>query len=491
MSEEDSAGPSEEGLDPPDWEKLRTLAYRMVDDVIALHSKIGDRPAWQAPPPEVRERLTESPPAEGRGLEAVRERYLRDVEPYPFGNIHPRAWGWVNGTGSTVGALAELLAAALDTNAWGGDQASVYMERGVVRWAAEVMGLPTTTSGIVVSGGSTANLIALAAARDRQAGEPDGPVRERGLRDLERQPVFYASAEVHNSVDKAAALLGVGRDYLRKIPVDDEYRMDPAALEEALRADREAGLCPVCVIGTAGTVNTGAFDPLDRLADICDREGLWLHVDGAFGAVAALSPDLRPLLRGLERADSVAFDFHKWLHVPYGAGCVLVRDPEDHRRPFTTPAAYLQGLDRGIVGGGIDFSRLGPELSRPFRALKVWFPLQAFGVDLHRRLVEQNVRQARTLASLVEEHPRLALAAPVPLNVVCFRFVAPSASDDEANRTNREILMRLQESGVAAPSSTILRGAFVLRAAITNHRTRRDDLVTLVEEVARIGEDHG
>jgi aromatic-L-amino-acid/L-tryptophan decarboxylase len=476
----------EETLDPDDWEELRRLGHRMVDDLIRLHRGVGGRPAWQPLDSAAAERLRAALPPEGEGLEAVYEDFLRDVEPSTLGNRHPRGWGWVNGTGTTVGALAELLAAGMNTNAWGGDQASSVIEARVVDWAREVVGLPAGASGLLVSGGSMANLVALAAARDRLEG---GAASREGMRALAAPPVVYASTEVHNSVDKAVGLLGIGWSALRKIAVDASYAMEVEALREAIRRDRAAGLAPACVVATAGTVNTGAIDPLEAIADLCRDEGVWLHVDGAFGAAAALSPALRGRIAGVERADSLAVDFHKWLHAAYGVGCVLVRDPADHRRPFTTPAAYLGALERGITAAPVNYSHLGPELSRRFRALDVWFALRAHGTKVYGRLVEQNVRQAAELARLVAESADLELAAPVPLNVVCFRCRPPGLAGDALDALNREVLMRLQESGVATPSSTVLGGRFVLRAAITNHRTRTSDLHTLVDAVRRLGEE--
>jgi aromatic-L-amino-acid/L-tryptophan decarboxylase len=475
----------EEGLDPPDWEALRALAHRMVDDVVDYHASVGEGPAWRPVPPDVRAALDEEIPRDGMGEEAAYERFRALVAPYPYGNVHPRHWGWVNGTGSTLGALAEMLAASMNPNCWGGEQSAAYVEARVLAWAREAFGFPPSASGLLVSGGSMANLVALAAAREARGGEA---VSERGVAAAGAEMIVYASAQTHNSVDKAVGLLGIGWRGLRKIPTDGEYRIDLEALERTITEDRAAGRRPVAVVGNAGTVNTGAIDDLEALADLCARHGVWLHVDGAFGAVAALSPALRGLVRGLERADSLAFDLHKWLHVPIEAGCVLVRDAEAHRRVFSPPAEYLAVFERGVASGGINYSHLGPQLTRSFRALKVWMALQAHGTDRYGRLVEQNVRQARRLEALVGAHPRLELVAPVPLNVVCFRYRAPGVAPDALDAFNRELLVRLQESGEAVPSSTVLGGAFALRAAFTNHRTRAHDVDRLVAAVVAIGD---
>src|SRR5690606_16913702 len=270
------------------------------------------------------------------------------------------------------------------------------------------------------SGGSVANLIGLAAARDARGGDD---VSARGVHALPEPLVVYCSEQAHNSIDKAAGLLGIGWQGLRKIPTDLDFRMDIDALEAAIAEDRAAGRRPVCVVGAAGTVNTGAIDDLGRLADLCAREGLWFHIDGAIGALAGLSPALRTQLRGIERADSIAFDLHKWLYIPIEAGCVLVRDREAHRRPFSPPATYLAWFDRGVTSGPHAYLDLGPQLTRSFRALKVWMSLRAHGTAIYGRLVEQNVRQARYLEERIRSEPRLELLAPVPLNIVCFRYV--------------------------------------------------------------------
>lgn len=471
---------AEETLDPEDWEELRALGHRMVDDVIAYHANIGAGPAWRPVPEAVRRALQEELPADPVGVTPAYDQFRAWILPYAYGNVHPRGWGWVNGTGTTLGAFAEMLAAAMNSNCWGGNHAGPLVEAQVLDWLKQLLGYPRTASGLLVSGGSVANLVGLAAARDAVGG-PE--IAQRGLQALSAELVVYASEEVHNSIDRAVALLGIGTQGLRRIATGTDYRMDLQLLAESIAADRAAGRRPICVVGTAGTVNTGAIDDLQGIAELCARERLWFHVDGAFGALAALSPELRPLVVGMERADSLAFDLHKWLFIPIEAGCVLVRDPADHLRPFAPSASYLARFDRGIASGSHSFSLLGPQLTRGFRALKVWFSLRAHGAAVYGRLVGQNVRQARALAALIAASPDLQLAAPVPLNVVCFRYAPPQLPDAQLDDINRETLLRLQESGEAAVSSTVLRGRFVLRAALTNHRTRNSDLHRLVAAV--------
>ena len=301
--------------------------------------------------------------------------------------------------------------------------------------------------------------------------------------------VLYASSETHSSIFKSAKLLGLGQDAVRVVPVDDRLEMELTELERMIVHDREQGLRPFAVVGTAGTINTGSVDDLDGIADIAAREGLWFHVDGAFGAMAALSPETRSLVSGLGRADSLAFDFHKWMYVPYEAGCVMIRDVSDHRASFSVHAAYLDPPARGTGAQPESTNLRSPQLSRGFKALKVWMTLKEHGFEKFGRLVQQNVRQARYLGELVDEEPRLELMAPVALNVVAFRFAPADLDSSALDDVNQELLIRIQEQGIAVPSSTRVGGRFTIRVCICNHRSRRKDFDLLVQEVVRIGKE--
>ncbi|MEO8607996.1 MAG: pyridoxal-dependent decarboxylase [Chloroflexota bacterium] len=475
----------EETLDPQDWESMRALSHQMVDDIFEYLETVRERPTWQPMPEDVRAKFKSPVPIEPEGAEAAYQDFTRDVLPYPMGNFHPRFWGWVIGSGTPMGMMAEMLAAALNPNTGGGDHSGNRVEEQVIDWLKEMLGYPMEASGLLLSGSSMANLICLTVARNTQA---EVNVRKVGLGAAPRM-IVYGSREIHSSIQRAVEVLGIGSDNLRLIPVNADFQMDLGALEAAIAQDKAAGLQPMAVIGSAGTVNTGAFDDLNALADICEREGIWLHVDGAFGAMAALSPESRHLTAGMERADSLGFDLHKWLYVPYEAACALVRNRDAHYNAFTLTPAYLAHTARGAGAGSSWFSDFGVELSRGFKALKVWMSIKENGTEKYGRMVQQNIEQATYLAGLVDAAPELERLAPVPLNIVCFRYRADGMDDAALNALNEELLIRLHESGVAVPTYTRINGKYAIRTAISNHRSRREDFDMLVEAVVKIGHE--
>ena len=304
-----------------------------------------------------------------------------------------------------------------------------------------------------------------------------------------QQLTVYASTEVHSCNQKAVELLGIGSKHLRKIPVNEDYTINLEALKQAIAADREAGYSPICLIGSAGTINTGAIDDLNALADLCEREELWFHIDGAIGAVAVLAENVKPQLSGIERADSIALDLHKWMHVPFEAGCILVRHSDAHRRTFSLTPDYLAHETRGLAAGHLWFTDYGLQLSRQFRALKVWMSIKEHGLDRFGRMIARNVEQAHYFGGLVESEPNMELMAPIGLDIVCFRFNPGRLKDEQLNALNKEILMQLHEQGIAAPSYTTLQGRYCLRIAIANHRSTQEDFDLLAREVVRIGRE--
>jgi len=469
-------------LDPDDWSSTRAIGHEMLDQVFEDLEGVRSHPPWRAIPDDAKASLRVKAPRGPQSLESVYQEFRSNIEPYSLGNRHPRFWGWVIGGGTPVGVLGDMLASAMNTNAGGFEQSSAYVELQVIEWFKEIFGFPADASGLLVTSGSAANLTGLVIARDAilpSAGDD-------GLASLGSKPCVYTSAQVHNSVDKAVAILGLGRSSLRKVKPNADFTMNVDHLRELIAKDRADGNTPICVIGTAGTVGTGAVDDLDAIADICAEEKIWFHCDGAFGAMAALSDELRPLVKGMERADSLAFDLHKWLSVNYDAGCVLVRNRDAHLKSFTVPASYLSNLKGGVATGTTLFGDLGIDLSRGFRALKAWMSFKTHGFDRYAKMVEKNVAQAKYLGSLVESNSELELVAPVPLNVVCFRYVGDRSSAD-LNSVNEQILVRLQEDGIAVPSGVTIAGKFALRVANVNHRSTREDFDALVENVVRIG----
>ncbi|HSR54004.1 MAG TPA: pyridoxal-dependent decarboxylase [Acidobacteriota bacterium] len=474
----------DDSLDPADWESFAQLGHHMLDDLLQMLRTVRERPVWRKPPKDALAALREGLPRRPQGAEKVYDDIRRWILPNPLGNIHPRFWGWVIGTGTPLGMLADMLAAGMNSSLSGFDQVALRVEEQVLDWLKEVMGFPPKAGGVLLSGGSMANIVGLKVARDAQAGYD---LRREGVKGPPLR--IYASREVHSSVIKAVEMLGLGRQALRLIDADDSFRIDVAKLEQAVRDDRIRGLRPICVVGTAGTVNSGACDDFHALADFCRQQDLWLHVDGAFGALARFSPQLRERLAGMERADSLGFDLHKWLSQPSDVASLLVRRPGVLETAFSVDADYLKAVPGGLMRIPSIMSDRGPQLTRSFRALKLWMALKAEGTDKFGRIIRRNVEQAAYLGELVERHPQLELLAPVALNVVCFRFAPQGVPQRELDSLNEAIMVGLQEEGIAVLSSTLIGGRFSLRMANVNHRSMRADFELLVKEIARIGRE--
>ncbi len=476
------ATPAPVTLDPDDWDGFRHLAHRVVDDMVDRLEHRRDEPVWQPMPDEVRDAFTTPLPRTGVGAEAAYESVLQRVAPYTMGNDHARFWGWYMGAGHPVGNLADLVASVLNPNMGGGDHAPIALEQQVVRWCAEAVGYPRGSSGLLVSGASEANLVGLAVARSARLGPQ---VRTDGLAGLGPVAV-YASEEVHSCHRKSCELLGLGAAALRALPVLDDLTLDVTALQAAVTADRAAGITPLAVVATVGTINTGAVDDLQAVADLAEREGLWFHVDGAIGGFLGLS-GRADLVRGIERADSLALDLHKWMQAPIDAGLVLVRDETAHRATFSVVPAYLAHATRGLAASEVWFHEYGIDLTRGFRALRVWMAFVAHGADAFGALMDQTMGQARRLAALVDQDPDLERLAPVGCDIVCLRYAPAAVDPDRLDAVNRELVVRVQESGAAVVSETVLRGQVAVRVAIGNHRTRDDDIDLLVDTLLRLG----
>jgi len=472
-------------LDPQDWEALRQIGHQMVNDMLLYLQTVRERPTWQPIPDDTRAQFEAPLPEDGQPLDDVYNQFKDHILPYPLGNIHPRFFGWVLGSGTPVGMLAEMLAATMNTSLGASDQVANEVELQVLAWCKEMLGFPENSSGLLVSGGSMANLVGLTVGRHVKMGFD---VREDGLQGLDKIMTFYGSAETHSSVQKNIELLGFGNKALRKIPVNDQFQIDLDSLRTQIVADLAAGYHPLGLIGNAGTTATGSIDDLDALADIAKAYNLWFHVDGAFGAMAALSDDTKHMVKGMDRADSLAFDLHKWMVMPYEVGCILVQAHDKHHAAFTLTPDYLARSARGLAGGKVWFSDYGVQLSRSFRALKVWFSLKNYGVSAYRDLITRNVAQAQHFATLVDESPHLERTAPAPLNVVCYRFVVDGLSAVQLDVLNAELLIQIQESGIAVPSNITIYGKVCHRICITNHRTEFEDLDFLVQETVTRGQ---
>jgi aromatic-L-amino-acid/L-tryptophan decarboxylase len=475
-----------------DWEPGRARAFtdRVADLYEEVLTRLRDLPVTHGrPASEVREAVAIEVPEEPMADDEL-FAYLRDVvfEHSMFPG-HPRFMAYVSGAGTVPGAAADLLAAGLNMNAggWMLSPAATEIELKLTRTFASWFGLPPGAGGLVVSGGAMANFVALKAARDHRAG---WDVRREGV--AAGPPLaIYLSVETHVVSSRAADMLGLGTASVRWVPVDDDYRIRVGALREAIASDRAEGMRPVAVVGSAGTVATGAVDPLDALADVCADEGLWFHVDAAYGGPAAFTDDLRPLFAGIERADSIAFDPHKWLYTPLAGGCVLVRDMQVLPDSFSVTASYTF-QDKERTGRGIDGTQLGPQFSRGFWALKVWLSLLAHGRGAYARRISHDAALARYLGARAEERPDFELVCPVGLSICCFRYVPPDlpqadGRDEYLDLLNERLLTQAQQEGRAMFSNAVLGGRFVLRACIVNFRTEADDLDAVLDIAAETG----
>lgn len=452
----------------------------MLDDMLDYLEHLRERPVWQPLPQAVRDTFQQTLENDPADLAAVHDTFMKTILPYAVGNAHPGFMGWVHGGGTPVGMLAEMLAAGLNTNVGGRDQAPIELERQLVQWVRTLFAFPETAGGLVVTGTSMANLISVLIARTALLG---ADVRRTGLAARKLRLVAYTSACAHISIAQAMDIAGIGSDALRVIPVNADYQMDTDALAEAIVTDKHAGLTPFFIAATAGSADVGAIDPLAAVAELAAREKLWFHVDGAYGALAILATEIAQRLHGITYADSIAFDFHKWGQIPYDAGFILVRDGAHQLDTFASPAAYLMRQNRGLAAGSPWPCDLGPELSRGFRALKIWFTIKTYGAEKLGQIISNTCALAQYMKQRIESSLQLELLAPVSLNIVCFRY-----RSRDADSVNADIVIALQESGIAAPSTTTLQGRLAIRAAIVNHRTTAGDIDALIDATLAFGE---
>jgi aromatic-L-amino-acid/L-tryptophan decarboxylase len=470
---------------PPAAPDARALGAQVVELIAEHLAGIADRPVFRPVPAELAKRFqTQVMPSAGIAAENVLQEFTETVLPYPLGNGHPRFWGWVNSPPQLLGVYAEALAAAMNPSVAGGNHAAVHVERQLIRWFCELAGLPDTSFGLLTSGGSMATLTALTAARHRAARRAGIDVRAQGMNTPGTRFVLYLGSEGHSCARKAAELLGIGSDNVRTIPSDEQHRMRADLLDAQLIRDLAAGIIPIAVMATAGTVNTGAVDPLDAIARSCAEHDIWLHVDGAYGAPAILLLDeFTDTRAALARADSIALDPHKWLYVPVDAGLVLLRDGDTARDAFSLVPSYLRtdGNESGSAGPPW-FSEYGFEQTRPFRALKIWMLLKHIGLDGYRALIARDISLADALARGVDAAPELQLLAR-GLSVCCFRAAPAQVPADHLDELNTTLTSRIQLAGHAFVSATTVDGVTALRACIVNPGSTADDVNSVIARI--------
>jgi glutamate/tyrosine decarboxylase-like PLP-dependent enzyme len=469
-------------------DEFRALGRHVVDMATAHLSDLTAKPVFKRLQEDEREGIAEMDlPDAGVPAEELLKLIADRVLPHPMGNGHPRFFGWVNSPPAPMAVLVELLAAAMNPSCAGGDHAAIYLERCVTRWLMELIGFPTKESfGLLVSGGSMASLTALAAARHWRFRDLGIDVRREGV--AARRLRLYASMQTHSCIQKSVELLGLGSDAIRWIEVDGDYRIRVQELASAVLEDKGHGFVPFCIVGNAGTVNTGAIDPLDALADIAQRFGLWVHVDGSYGALGKLDDKVASLFRGLERADTIALDPHKWLSVPVECGCLLVRDSQVLRDAFSLVPPYLRTHPGKGIGNLPWFSEYGFQQSRGFRALKLWATLAHTGRKGFASQIARHNALARYLERRVQALPDLELCSAGNLSIVCFRCRPDQVRDNEEalNALNRQVMERVQSEGSVFLTSAVLRERFVLRACILHYATTEQDIDIMLNEVRRV-----
>ncbi|MFG2818666.1 pyridoxal phosphate-dependent decarboxylase family protein [Kitasatospora sp. NPDC048365] len=466
---------------------FRTAAHTAAELVSDYLEGLPARPVWQPMDDSERQALLDLElPEHGAPLEELLKTVGERIMSAPMGNGNQRFFGWVNSAPQPAGVLATLAASAMNPSSAGGDHADVHLERAVVRWIAELVGFPHPAGGgLLTSGTSMATIVCLAAARNRAARAAGWDVREDGLAGMPPL-VGYVTGETHSCVRKAAELLGLGSRNLRTVATDAEGHLDLDALAAAVAEDRAAGRLPFLVVASAGTVGTGAVDPFEPIADLAEREGLWLHVDGAYGAFGVLDETIAHRYAGMERADSLALDPHKWLGVPVDCGCALVRDTEELRGTFSLVPSYLRDEAAGSLGW---FSEYGTEQTRPFRSLKVWASIAHRGRAGVAADIAHTTALARRLGELVEADPELELIAPVETSIVAFRYAPAGIEESRLNTVNKELPVAVQLRGEVFVTGALHQGREMIRACLLNATTTEADLHLLLSEVRSAGSE--
>ncbi len=473
-------------------EEFRRLGYKAVDMAANYFAGLPRKPVFQRMHESERQAVMNMPmPLTPLSGDQILQLLEEQILPHPMGNGNPRFFGWVNSPPAMLAVITEILAAAMNPSCAGGDHAAIYLEHGVIRWLIELLGFPAEGStGLLVSGGSAASLTALAAARHKAFRQLGIDARKQGIFGDHPKLRLYGSTEVHSCIQKAVELLGLGSDCIRRIDVDANFRLSIDSLRDAIREDCEQGWHPFCIVASAGSVQTGAIDPLEDVARVASEFKLWMHVDGAYGAAAALVEGCRPLLAGIERADSVALDPHKWLSVPVECGCVLVRDGALLRDTFSLVPAYVRTEPGKGIGNLPWFAEYGIQQTRGFRALKLWVTLASAGTAGLARQIARQIALARYLEKKLEASPNFELRSRSPLSIVCFRHVPPElAGNEEAlDSWNKQLMERMQSGGKAFVTSATLAGRFVLRACVLHYETSEADIDVMLQAIEDLAE---
>jgi glutamate/tyrosine decarboxylase-like PLP-dependent enzyme len=469
-------------LDPENWDEMKALGHKMLEDMMEYLKTIRKQP-YSTPTEQTMKAVLTPLPDKGEGEQQVYNLFKNHIIPHTFKWIKPDFWGYVIGTGSPFGMLTEMLVSGIAS----GTNPLMFINHQAIDWVKKLLEYPEEAGGVFVSGGSEANFTGLTVARNSKA-EID--MKVNGMQGVTRKMTLYCSEETHACLDLSVELLGLGNDALRWIKTDDNCRIELNSLKNSIEADRKKGHHPFCVIGNAGTVNSGAFDDLNSLADLCEKEDLWFHIDGAFGSWVKLSTTHKHLADGLERSDSLAVDFHKWMNMPTTIGLALVKDRLAHFSTFVYghDAEYIR-TQMEEVGDAVDniFYR-SLALSRPDYGLKAYMLLRAYGRDKYSKLVQQNIDQINYLAELIKKEPNLEITAPVISNIVCFRYIQDGLSEKNIEELNRRIMNKLWEGNPWMISDTNIKGKYMLRACNVNHRSKYSDFNILVERITSIGD---